>query len=1048
MDNDNSKPKRKGFQASKFKSRRRTSSTDMSDDSSSYGKEGRKVRKPSIARTRLKKTTKPSFQNDNESQNYHDSQAKRNPNHRSDNFKSKDRHLNSDSHFNDRPRQFQPNNEQDRNFKSDRRSDFKNNDGFLKSRDNKNQGRPDYRDRDESTRPRRNDRYQHDSKPYAKDGHSQRSRDKDNRQRFDKDSRQPYNRDGKRDNDSRQMRRDSFHHDSDNKRPYRSRSNNDENLPSRRPHRDDRQNKPWHDDKKRDFRPNNDKPYADKRNSDRPYRDKPYQDRSYRDRSPDRSSDRSPYDNSYRDRQSGDRPYRDKPYRDRSSSDRPFNDKPYRNRQSSDRSYENKYDKKPYSNVDRERSPRDQKFEDASSYDGSYNQHSQDFVINNQDIQTQEGFATNQSFDNAANTQEHEQSYQNKGDNFHPSFSTPSSTMDARENRDKWDRPHNRSERGGRDLKRLPLRETIMNMDRDLLKVLARRCNILGKMKVKSGYLEVKEEKEIRASWEKSATKMTRDPRIIHQLFALMQEITFSAKPSEDTGSRSGYNLAPLQLPVNISMHAPLVSRHSRLFLAMAGACSSALRLSPSLLDDATVECIKMFNQCATSLAWDDDGTLIARAGGGLSLPDKVIFVGDDLLNFFLLLGHYVGKNTRAKFTGESNLKQADLTAVRSFLPQLGARLSNVMPNSFGFPIRLECSGILPQSIVIPENIPADCVLGLLLAAPFWEFPISFDLNKHPQATEIIDEALFVLNACKAEFQRKEHVLNIAPCTITTPAEPKLGVDLHLTAYILALPLALGGNVHLDGLWPSCPQAKHLEDLFQFFGLNLIKQDSFIQSSHIIEIEQEQVENSENISSDISDETGSDTFEELSSEELEISEEVAPVPLENLTVPAFDVLNDVRFQPLFAACTLILALRNIGKKHIILPREADVLSMESFFNHFGFELINDGFTLSASTELGGNFKYQSNEVAWTASTPAWALAFALVCGLKPHNKLSNPGIMTGLYPQFWNLYNALPSFKFEKKVTEQKNDKPVRRRIIAADQEGTRSGDSPNRDNA
>ncbi len=636
-------------------------------------------------------------------------------------------------------------------------------------------------------------------------------------------------------------------------------------------------------------------------------------------------------------------------------------------------------------------------------------------------------------------------------------------------------RPFGRGGRGARGDKRPPLRETVMNMDKDLLKVLARRCNILGKMKAKSGHLEVREEKEIRASWEKTATQMTRDPRIIHQLFALMQEITFSAKPEEGMAKRTGFNLAPPPLPVGIRMHAPLVSRRSRLFLAMAGASGSACRMAPSLLDDASVECIKMFNQCATSLAWDDDGTLISREGGGLSLPDKVIFVGDDILNFFLLLGHYVSQNTRAKFTGESALKKADLTSVRSFLPQLGARISNVMPNSSGFPIRLECSGILPETVDIPEDVPADFVLGLLLAAPFWENSISFDLRFHPQAESIMEEALAILTPCKAKVRRENDILFFNPSNIKTPSTPELGMDLQFAAYILALPLAQGGQVQLDGLWPVCPTAEQLEKCMHFFGLITEKSTSGIHATHP-RVENPQgfgaststfaVQESMEAEADFAPEDNTDpedgfTADDiLTAEENFVSHENDPAeeilteeisaeegfteekPMESIFLPASALWQDPRFTPLLAACAYILALRHQGKKRIVLPAEAPVESLESFFNHLGFEYVEDGFTLDVSRQR------RDPATVWTAPTPAWALAFALAAAAKPHIKLSNPGIMTNLYPQFWNLYNALPSFDIKKNVTEQKNDKPVRRRIIAADQERTGNGDSTDRHDA
>ncbi len=541
-------------------------------------------------------------------------------------------------------------------------------------------------------------------------------------------------------------------------------------------------------------------------------------------------------------------------------------------------------------------------------------------------------------------------------------------------------------------IKRPPLRETIMNMDKDILKMLARRCNILDKMKAKHGHLDPKEEKTLRTSWEKHSTQMTRDPRIIQQLFALFQEIEFSAKPQYGDDKRVAFNLAPTKEELDVHMHAPLVSRRSRFYLSLAGASGSALFLRPALLNDAEVECVKMYNQCATSLAWDEDGTLKAREGGGLSLPDKVIFVGDDALNFYLLLGHYVGQPTRAKFTGESNLKLADFTPLRRFLPQVGARLSNAIPGTTGFPLRLECSGVLPDVIDIPNDIDGDVALGFILAAPFWERAVRFELKAHAQADSIIEEALSVLVPSGADIKRDGHTLYITPSAITTPKEPELGVEMSFAAYLLALPAVAGGKVCLEGLWPKCPLADDIIDMLTKCGV-----DVNIDAGQIVAISSDKA--------------------------LQ----------EKLHVASFDE----RFAPLAVALALVPALR--GEKSYLPDLPYDNLDdVFSFLNYFGFKLGDaDGLIVAIP-------HFEDDGIAWTASSAHWAMAYALCAFVKPNLKLTNPGIMTSLYPQFWHLYNALPCPHMKKPLPEIVDEKPVRRRIIAADQDAIGSGDSNN----
>lgn len=244
---------------------------------------------------------------------------------------------------------------------------------------------------------------------------------------------------------------------------------------------------------------------------------------------------------------------------------------------------------------------------------------------------------------------------------------------------DREKRPFDRDRKGPR---KPPLREVVMDLDRDILKLLARRCNILDRLRGHRGQLDAAEERELRAAWEKSAGKMSRDPRLTRQMFSLFQEIEFLARPMAGEERRPAFNLAPVQRPIALRMVAPLACRRSRLYLTLAAVAGAACHIAPSLLNDQAVECIKMFNQAGTSLAWDEDGTLRSREGGGLTLADKVIYVGEDLLNFYLILGQYVGHMSRAKFTAESSLKLADVSAMRRFLPQLGARLSNAVPKS------------------------------------------------------------------------------------------------------------------------------------------------------------------------------------------------------------------------------------------------------------------------------------------------------------------------------------------------------------------------------
>lgn len=535
--------------------------------------------------------------------------------------------------------------------------------------------------------------------------------------------------------------------------------------------------------------------------------------------------------------------------------------------------------------------------------------------------------------------------------------------------------------------------ETVIDIDKEILRLLARRANMLGKLRNPKGRVEPRVEKELRSAWEHHAGRMSRDARLTRQMFALLQEMEFLPRPVAGEERRPAFTLAPPRKPVDVAMAAPLACRRSRLYLTLAAVSGSACRIAPSLLNDPAIECVKMFNQAGTSLAWEDDGTLRAREGGGLTLADKVIYVGDDLLNFHLLLGQYAGKPSRAKFTGESGLKLADLSALRRFLPHMGVRLTNAVPKSDGLPVRIECSGMIPDVLQIPADLPADAIIGLLMGAPFWDRPVAFNLKDHPQAAAIEDEALAVLKECAADVSAIDHMVRVTPGPLRVPPTPPLGMDLNLAGPLLALPAVANGQVRLMGSWPRCAVADALCALLRLTGVDVQVRDDAVTAQRTLEPQ-----------------TG---------------------PLDARSLPD-------RFAPLALALACVQALGERGGPMPLLPEGLDAALLESFCNHVGLAVDGNSLRPLPREERDGT------SAAWTAPTPAWALALALAAFARPGVTLANPGIMTALYPAFWSLYNALPCPELKKTVAEPVHEKPVRRRIIAAEQAGTGSGDSDN----
>ena len=208
------------------------------------------------------------------------------------------------------------------------------------------------------------------------------------------------------------------------------------------------------------------------------------------------------------------------------------------------------------------------------------------------------------------------------------------------------DRPEGRFEArtdGKPERPRRSLRETVCDIDRDILRMLMRRHNLIKRMYNAKGFLEPAEEKSIRESWEAAVSRVSRDPRLSGRFFTLMQEVEFLPRPGEDgEAQRPAFNLAPADMPVRLSMPAPRSCRLTRAWATLAACTGQAVRIAPALMNDPVVDCVKLLNQLGAH-ANRDDGAVHVAAGTPLGTPDKVLHVGDSSWNFYLALGHYLG---------------------------------------------------------------------------------------------------------------------------------------------------------------------------------------------------------------------------------------------------------------------------------------------------------------------------------------------------------------------------------------------------------------------
>lgn len=568
-----------------------------------------------------------------------------------------------------------------------------------------------------------------------------------------------------------------------------------------------------------------------------------------------------------------------------------------------------------------------------------------------------------------------------------------------------------RKERAGsrnRDL------DAIMELDEELLRMVMRRARMLARQRT-AGRLDPAVEKALRTSWEEKAARIGRDSRLARDLFQLIQAVEPLSRADEEQGY---FNLAPQLKPVAINLPAPADGMTARMVLALAAASGQASAVRGLALNDGLIDGVKALNQIGGQLWWEEDGSVLSRGGKGLTRNlDKIIHVGDDPFNLWLVTAFCLGMPARLKITGGEALRFIDLSALRRFLPSLGTRLTNVIPAQDGLPVRLECSGILPSEITLPSGLSPRFAAALTLALPFWETRASLilPLAAEHRAPAAVEQALALLESCGGlvRAERRPDTLVISPIEGAQPRLPEeypLPADALVAAYILAFPAFAGGEARLSGRRPSSPFADQALNLLKECGLSV----------------------------------------QCDADSLHSSREramTAPSPATLLAAAE-------RFPDLLPLGVALSALAARSGKQALLPlAELEALSPNAESLCSGF-LARLGFTTGNENgenrilPLPDDAETDTPKASWISPSAPWAMALSLAAYIKPHIHLANPGVITGLLPAFWNFYNSLPTPEFKRRAAQETADvKPARRRIIAQGVYGELPPEAPSGDN-
>ena len=529
----------------------------------------------------------------------------------------------------------------------------------------------------------------------------------------------------------------------------------------------------------------------------------------------------------------------------------------------------------------------------------------------------------------------------------------------------------------------------LLDLDNDILHLVMRRAQLVARMR-HNGRLAPETEKTIRTAWESKAARMARDNRLSRDLFVLLQTIEPLSREEEEQGY---FNLAPNGEAVDIRIPAPSDTVAARLWLAAAVAAGQITKVVRMPLTDAVISGVKALNQLGGQLWWEENGDVQSRGGKGLVRNlDKVIHIGDDVLNLWLVIALSVGMPSRLKLTGEHSLRFVDLAPLRRFLPQMGVRLTNVIPSQDGLPIRLECSGMMPRELRLSDDLPEDFMAAMVLASPFWETPCRLVLpEKEPR---LLGTVLGVLSACGAKVARDGREIFVERGDFAVPAEPVVPMDASIAASILMLPGFNGGQAVLEGVWGHSKAHTLVEKMLRGAGLN-VKYGS--------------------------------------------GETVCSGKERETSVPAAEVMADIvaHCPELLPFASVIMAAAVHEGASVSLPElaEEERHLITAFLVRCGVE------------EEGGKLSASENVIpgSWVAPSAQWAMAYALCAFLRPNLHLSNPGVMTALFPPFWNMYNTLPRPVLKRRVEKEAeaDEKPVRRRVIAQGVYGELPPDAP-----
>lgn len=531
------------------------------------------------------------------------------------------------------------------------------------------------------------------------------------------------------------------------------------------------------------------------------------------------------------------------------------------------------------------------------------------------------------------------------------------------------------------------LREEIAKVDQDILRLLLKRFNMASKIR-QNGKMPAADEKFLREKWQEAAARISKDPDLSSRFFALMQEVSFLPRPANiesgsgaaAPGKRTAFSFNPVKKSLDFTLAVPGDAQDACSWIYMAAAAGQAMRIERGADNAPSRACLTALNQMGAKIT-RDGGRWELEAGAPIARPDCVLYAGDSEFNFYLYLAHYIGGFSRVKITGGKSLNLADFTALRRFLPSMGARMTHVVPKSSSLPVRLECSGLLPDIAAPGPDISPKFIEALLLASPFYERPLTIDFKNYSETDEIFARTLPILEKCGAIFTVDGPAIAINPSSLNVPLNPPVKMDPALTGLIALLPLAAGGSARLEGLWPDWLECRLFAESLRLLGQSL------------------------NISSG-----------GLALASIE--------PLKNCDIKSLPgkLLAQIRpWEKIFLSCLAACAAIHGGEAS--LPW-AEWDECQDFTRACGLGADEDGKLFALAPPKA--------PFIWNAPNACWALALAAAVCARSNpspSMLGNPNIISEIWIPFWNWYNNIIKGETSWEPKEEAEEAKPRRRI-------------------